>query len=245
MALVDEFRSQGQWLFRWRSYLPIVLIGLIALAIRQANGTFLTPLHEGIEYIGLGISLVGLLVRVITVGFTPTGTSGRNTKRQIAEELNTTGVYSIVRHPLYLGNFLIGLGVSCVLLVWWLPVIYSLVFWVYYERIMFAEEAYLRQQFGANYESWASQTPAFWPRVSGWRRPSLPFSMRNVLRREYTGLIVVILGHAGVELAELVVQEHRIVWEAFWGVALFGGLAVYFALRHLKRHTELLEVPGR
>jgi hypothetical protein len=73
----------------------------------------------------------------------------------------------------------------------------------------------------------------------------LAFSFRNVLRREYTGLMVVILGHAGVELAELFVQEHRIVWEAFWAAVLFGGLSVYLALRHLKRHTELLEVPGR
>ena len=32
-------------------------------------------------------------------------TSGRNTHDQVADSLNTSGIYSIVRHPLYVGNF--------------------------------------------------------------------------------------------------------------------------------------------
>ncbi|MGB8874133.1 MAG: hypothetical protein WCC75_12145, partial [Desulfobaccales bacterium] len=45
-------------------------------------------------------------------GLPPRGTSGRNTQGQVAETLNTTGIYSLVRNPLYLGNFLIWLGLS-------------------------------------------------------------------------------------------------------------------------------------
>ena len=47
-----------------------------------------------------------------------------------------------------------------ILKVWWLPVIYSLAFWIYYERIMFAEEAFLRQKFGETYRRWAATTPS-------------------------------------------------------------------------------------
>jgi protein-S-isoprenylcysteine O-methyltransferase Ste14 len=151
----------------------------------------------------------------------------------------------MLRHPLYLGNYLIGLGVSLVLLVWWLPVFYSLLFWLYYERIMFAEEAFLREEFGEQYETWATTTPAFVPRIRQWRKAELPFSFLNVLRREYTGLMVVILGHAGVEIVEHLVMDHRVVWEPFWAVLLFGGIAMYFVLRTLKRQTKLLDVPGR
>ncbi len=245
MALSEEFQAQGQWLFRWRSYLPLAIAPLLVFAVVQADGTFETRAHEVSEYVGFAISIIGLLVRVITVGHTPAGTSGRNSKHQIADQLNTTGIYSIVRHPLYLGNYLIGLGISTVLLVWWLPVIYSLMFWIYYERIMYAEEAYLRQKFGADYLKWAAQTPAFLPRFTQWRKPNLPFSWLNVLGREYSGLTVVVLGHCGLECLELLVQQHRIVWETFWATVLFSGLIAYFALRHLKRNTALLEVPGR
>jgi hypothetical protein len=145
---------------------------------------------------------------------------------------------------LYLGNFLIGFGISLVLWVWWIPLIYTLAFCLYYERIMFAEEAYLRSQFGDQFETWAAATPAFWPRFSQWRWPDLPFSVRNVLRREYTAVLVIVLGHAGIEFG-----EHETVasypWYTYWTVFLVVGISIYVTLRTLKRHTTLLDVPGR
>jgi protein-S-isoprenylcysteine O-methyltransferase Ste14 len=245
MALVEEFQSQGNWLFRWRSYLPLVLLVLLGVAIQQSR----FPLgrlwiHEVWEEFCLGVSFLGLLVRALAIGYAPSGTSGRNTHKQIADSLNSTGIYSIVRHPLYLGNFLIGFGISLVEWVWWLPVIYTLVFCIYYERIMFAEEAFLHHKFGSEFDHWAAETPAFWPRFSHWRRPSLSFSLRNVLRREYTGLLVVILGHAGLEFAEHSIY-HQYVWQGHWTVFVLGGVATYLVLRTLKKRTSLLEVAGR
>ena len=246
MALQDEFQEQGNWLFRWRSYLPLLLVTLVAVAMKHPEfpfGSF--RVHEMWEEICLGISFLGLLVRVLVVGYAPAFTSGRNTRTQIADSLNTTGMYSVVRHPLYFGNFLIGFGIALVCWVWWLPVIYALLFMAYYERIMFAEEAFLHRQFGEEFDRWAAATPAFWPRFSKWRRPALPFSFRNVLRREHSGLAVVILGHTCVEFFEHLIDDHRVVWEGFWTVLLFGGTIIYFVLRALKRRTTLLDVPGR
>jgi len=244
MALVQEFENQGRWLFRWRSYLPLMLLALIGVAFKQSESLYSTYFHECWEIICLGISFVGLAVRAITVGHAPARTSGRNARRQVADQLNTTGVYSIVRHPLYLGNFLIGLGISFVSLVWWLPAIYALLFCIYYERIMFTEEMFLHRKFGAAFDEWAEATPAFWPKFSRWTRPQLPFSLRNVLRREYTGLAVVILTHSGMEFA-----EHELIkqypWETFWTVLASAGILTYLILRLLKRRTTLLEVPGR
>ena len=100
-----------------------------------------------------------LAIRAYTIGHTPKGTSGRNTKKQVANALNTTGAYSLVRNPLYLGIFFMGLGVALFAHLWWLTLIYVLAFWLYYERVIFAEEAYLRDKFGAEYLSWADRTP--------------------------------------------------------------------------------------
>jgi protein-S-isoprenylcysteine O-methyltransferase Ste14 len=246
MSLQEELNTQGNWLFRWRSYLPLLLILLVVVALRQFRLPFGSVYaHEIWEQICLAVSISGLAVRALAVAFVPARTSGRNAKCQVADELNTTGVYSVVRHPLYLGNFLIGLGISLVLWVWWLPVMYTLLFCLYYERIMLAEEAFLRDKFGREFEDWAARTPAFWPRLVQWRRPALPFSLRSMLRREYTALFVIVLGHTGLEIAEHQVLPHAEGALAFWIATAAIGSLFYVLLRTLKKRTRALDVPGR
>jgi protein-S-isoprenylcysteine O-methyltransferase Ste14 len=66
------------------------------------------------EAICVAVSLVGLGIRIATVGHAPGGTSGRRTVGgPSALALNTSGMYSVVRHPLYLGNYFQWLGWQC------------------------------------------------------------------------------------------------------------------------------------
>lgn len=246
MGLEKELIKQGNWLFRWRSYLPLLFLAPLVIGVatmRWPLGSY--PLHEAWEFISIGVSLLGLAVRVVTIGHTPVGTSGRNTRSQVADSLNTTGIYATVRHPLYLGNFLIGLGAVMVPLEWPLVAVYTLAFWLYYERIMLAEEAFLQKQFGQEFRRWAARTPAFVPALWNWTRPSLPFSPRNVLKREYTALALIVLLHSMIETAEHLVIDHRLKVEPLWLSALSLTALAYFALRYLKNNTQLLHVEGR
>lgn len=244
MPLREEFEEVGNWLFRWRSYLPLALVLVLALGVRENRVQGLVP-PLWWTLVAFAVSLVGLGVRIVTVGFTPRGTSGRNTAGQRADELNTSGIYSTVRHPLYLGNFLMWLGVAMYCQLWWLAVIVALSFWLYYERIMFAEEEYLRRKFGDAYVSWASQTPAFWPSLRRYRAPTLPFSVRNVLKREYSGMLGVILVFVILGVSEHLAVEGRLALDPAWQWIFVLGLAVYLGLRTLKRRTSLLQVEGR
>jgi len=248
MALREELEKQGCWLFRWRSYLPLFILPILLLALR--NSEYLEKVvGEGVEDFWEGlcmaISFVGFSIRCFTVGYVPEGTSGRNKSRQKAETLNTTGMYSIVRHPLYLGNFLIVLGITSFIGVWWCPVIVILAFWLYYERMMFAEEEFLRRKFGDRYLKWAERTPAFLPKFKNWQQPSLPFSFRNVLRREYSGFFGIIASFTFLEVRKDILAEGR--WELDWEWAslFFSSLAIFVTLRTLKKKTKLLEVKGR
>ncbi len=100
----------------------------------------------------------------MTVGFTPKNTSGRNTSAgQIADELNATGIYSLVRHPLYLGNFFMWLGPVLFLRSFVVIVFFVLIYWLYYERIMFAEEQFLRRKFGETYDKWSEKVRSLIP----------------------------------------------------------------------------------
>lgn len=247
MSLRDQLVSNGNWLFRWRSYLPTLLVIPSVLALNELSPA--RELASGADLWALfclGISLVGLLVRVLTIGYVPQRTSGRNTKEgQIADTLNTTGIYAVVRHPLYLGNFIIWLGISLFPMHWWLSVIFVLTFWLYYERIILAEEAFLEQKFGEYWRRWARTTPTFIPRLWGWKKPPLPFSFRNVLRREYSGLAGIIICFYLLELYTQVREHDR--WEVHpvWSVILLLGVVAYVTLRTLKKKTRLLAIEGR
>lgn len=56
------------------------------------------------------LSLAGQIIRAIAIGTSNKNTSGRNTQEQVAEALNTKGIYSTVRHPLYLEIISCGLA---------------------------------------------------------------------------------------------------------------------------------------
>ena len=246
MALGEEYVATGNWLFRWRSYLPLVMIGLVFLALRD----YQIPGHSELldhfwELFALGVSLFGLLIRAYTIGHAPKGTSGRNTREQIAETINTTGIYSVVRHPLYLGNFFMFLGIALFPDLWWITVIGILAFWIYYERIMFAEEDFLRRKFGDQFTAWAVRTPAFVPSFRHWQPPALPFSMRNVLKREYNGFYAVIVVFTLLEIVSDFVADGHVEFDAMWAGIFAVGTIAFIVLRTLRRRTEMLSVEGR
>jgi protein-S-isoprenylcysteine O-methyltransferase Ste14 len=187
----------------------------------------------------VAVSVLGQVIRAMVIGFVPKGTSGRNIAKQVATVLNTEGIYSVVRHPLYLGNYFMWMGpvlYSCSIS---FAVICSLLFWIYYERIMYAEEAFLRGKFG-NYDEWASTTPAFWPDFKLWRPAALTFSLRNVIRREFYGVVAVVFSFLFVHILHLITTRLQFIPSDEWLLVSGGTLVLFFVLRFLKKKTKVL-----
>ena len=113
MALVQTFEKQGNFLFKYRGQFPLILFFIAIPFIFLTDYSDITDANEKIYIIiSVLLSSLGFLIRFYTIGTTPKGTSGRNTKEQVAEVLNSTGIYAIVRHPLYLGNYLVWIGIA-------------------------------------------------------------------------------------------------------------------------------------
>ncbi|MFK7755638.1 MAG: isoprenylcysteine carboxylmethyltransferase family protein [Flavobacteriales bacterium] len=250
MALIEEFDKTGNWLFRWRSFLPLFLYALAFLVVVFGDTSHVP--HDNLEWslVCLAISLFGQLIRAITIGNTPKSTSGRNTKAgQVADVLNTKGIYSTVRHPLYVGNFFMWLGIVIYVGNWWFTATIVLLFWLYYERIMFAEEHFLRKKFGQTYLNWAEKTPAFMPRITQWKNADMQFSMRNVLKREYNGFFAVFVSFLLVNILRNYTEytslklEHLI--DSWWLWLTAGAFIIFITLRTLKKTTKVLNVEGR
>ncbi len=243
MALREELRKQGNWLFRWRSYLPLIMIVIVLFGMSYFEYPGHSEKLDDIwEIICLFISFSGVGIRFFTVGYTPEGTSGTNTRKQIADTLNTAGMYSTVRHPLYLGNFIIWFGLSAFFHLWWFSLIVILIFWLYYERIMFAEEEFLRETFGNSYSEWAEKTPAFIPDIRKWRSSDMIFSFRKAVKNEYKSFFAVIVSFTVLEIIGDIFVEQRLEIDRMWLLILITGLIIYTIVRFLKKRTKILEV---
>ncbi|HRY84688.1 MAG TPA: isoprenylcysteine carboxylmethyltransferase family protein [Candidatus Cloacimonadota bacterium] len=245
MPLQEEFNRSGSWLFRWRSFFPLLLIFLFLGSLVDGDPQTLLRTEFLRAVISLAVSFFGLGIRAYTIGHTPAKTSGRNTRKQLAEKLNTSGIYSLSRHPLYIGNFFMYLGLMLFTGHIWAVLLFILLFVIYYERIMFTEESFLREKFGKEYLDWASRTPVFPYRFKQFTPPDLSFSLRHVLRREYSGFYAVIISLLVFKALGDLILLNRINANMFWIILSSAGTLIWAVLRILSKYTKLLKVSGR
>lgn len=244
MRLYEQMATSGAGLFRWRSYVLLAFVPAIVWVltggarIEQAFGPSVACLYSAACIL---LVASGEAVRVLTVAFVDPGTSGRNVKGQLASELNTTGIYSQMRNPLYFGNCLMYLGVVLYAQSPVLGLILALVLLPYYERIIAAEEAFLSAKFGAEYEDWCARTPVFLPRLAKWQAPARGFSLRILISREYTSVYgaVLALYLVNLGLARLGPQATSVA--PAWHQVLAGASAAALAVYLLKTRTKVLK----
>jgi len=243
MALVHSFEKNGNLLFKYRGQIPVALF---IMAIPVIYITDYQLLNENEDWflpmliICSLISLIGQVIRGIAIGTSNKNTSGRNTKEQVAEALNTKGIYSTVRHPLYLGNYFMWIGIVMYTFNFWYVILVSLLFWLYYERIMFAEERFLERKFGDSYVNWSLSVPPFWPSMKNYQKGEIPFSLKTILRREYSGITATIIGFLFIDLLRNFFADGKLEWTTNYTIILVVALSISLVFRSLKHYTKVL-----
>jgi len=250
MALIEKIRKQGDFLFRYRSYFPLLFL-LAGIFIFVYNVYYNNYNYSSWYYwVCFGVSFFGLAIRGLTIGYVPKNTSGRNTQRQVADVVNTTGMYSLVRHPLYFGNFFMWFGLALLTQNIWFILFFIVVFWLYYERIMYAEEFFLREKFGELYTNWADSVPTFIPRIKGWKSPKTFFSFKNVVKREALGLFkLVLIFFLFQYLYDFIASRCNDFSLSYWGkvwlIILIVTTVFYLTIRTIRKNSHFLDVEGR
>jgi len=246
MNLQKSYISQGNYLFRYRSYFPILLFVLaVPFIYDTSNDIYLKGWELTLTVLSVAVSVLGFFIRSYAIGTTPKGTSGRNTKEQVAEQLNTKGIYSVVRHPLYLGNYLIRLGIVFFTFSISFALIFSLLFWIYYERIMSAEEDFIEKKFGDSFQIWADKTPPFFPGFKNYSKSSIPFSLKTVMRREYSGFLATVLSFTYIDYLRCFFFHNNYEVLRLSAYFLFTAGIIALVLRTLKHNTNWLNQEGR
>jgi protein-S-isoprenylcysteine O-methyltransferase Ste14 len=223
-------------MFRHRGALALLLApALVAVAKDAGEAT-----HPAAGAAGLVLIALGLAARWHIAGTTPRDICGRSTRWHLASELNTQGLYSMTRHPLYLANSLVLLGFTLRCGAAWLPAVVAGTAIVWYRPIVREEEAFLERRFGEAWREYATRVPVIPPRIRGYARSPLRFSWRAALGGEFYGLCGALVSLAVLELVAGGATPR------FASLALLAGCgAAFFTLRILKRRTTLLEPEGR
>ena len=162
-------------IFEARSYTPIPL--LIAILI-LANPSITSFIAGGLA------AIIGESIRIWAVGYAGSATRTRHVG---APALITNGPYAYVRNPIYVGNFVLSLGL-CMMAWAWMPYmigVFIIAFGVQYVMIVSLEEESLQEIFDEEYTRYLQQVPRFIPHISSYPHASdFSFDIKAALRSD-------------------------------------------------------------
>ena len=112
---------------------------------------------------GVGIAFFGLLLRGYAAGHL-----------RKHKQLAVSGPYAFTRNPLYLGSVLLAAGFSVASRSWISTLLLAVYLAIFYPVVIRREQGELKTLYGAAFEQYSAQVPAFWPRLS----PAMPSTVR-------------------------------------------------------------------
>ena len=153
-------------------------IGISFLLLVTAAGS---P-HALAYWPGLLVALAGVAVRLWASG---------HIKKDKA--LATDGPYAYVRHPLYVGNILLGIGFCLASGLWWSFLLFAAILLGFYPQAIKSEDAKLHRLFEEDWENWRMHTRALIPRLKVGANPGGKWSFYQSLRQNGEPVIALIL----------------------------------------------------
>ena len=140
---------------------------------------------EALLWLGVALSVLGMLVRLWASGYVMKN-----------EVLATVGPYARVRHPLYVGNILICAGFCAASGLWWSVLVAVALLFLFYPQTIRYEDQKLRRLFPGEWDRWAAETSALWPRLTPYEGSGerVPWSLGRSLLRNGEPLHIVLLG---------------------------------------------------
>lgn len=173
----------------------VLLIPLIVITAPQWREN--TLIHELLEFTGHWLVAAGVLLRVFAAVY-------------IAGQKNamiaSSGPFSVVRNPLYVGTFIASLGLAMMTAIMTVVAIVAMAFCIYYRLTVRGEEAFLQNKFGDAYHAYTERVPRWWPALNLWTEPTQlvtkPYFVRQATLDAAVFLLILPLFEVLCELRE-------------------------------------------
>ncbi|HEY8897559.1 MAG TPA: isoprenylcysteine carboxylmethyltransferase family protein [Niastella sp.] len=238
--------SIGNFFFRYRNFLFLFLY----LALFIPSPPLFSPAFLGPQYfwwpviLGLVITVTGQMIRGATIGLAYIIRGGKEGK-VYAEELVTGGIFHHCRNPLYVGNILMLCGVGVLSNSLLYIGIFIPFFLFVYQAIVLAEENFLRNKFGEQYNRYAGTVNRWLPALHGIGATfkSMHFKWRRWILKEYNTQYIWLSGITLILLfkyPELTHNDTRLR-NLLLAIILPFLLAMYLLVRYLKKSGKMKE----
>lgn len=229
----------GNFFFKHRNWLFIAFYAALFL---PSPKLFPRAMEGWAIGIGLTITILGQLVRGLTIGLAYI-VRGGNEGKPYAEGLVTEGIFRHCRNPLYVGNIgmLLGVGILANSL-YYVAIIIPLFLFIY-QAIVLAEEDFLRKKFGPGFDQYCQDVNRWWPRLKGLSQTlsSMEFNWKRWILKEHTTQFIWL---AGITLLLFLnypeLTGNNPDCRNNWLIGIFSGLIIIYALIRRWKNREHL-----
>jgi len=142
----------------------IILTGFIYLFPRCYPASLLVD--NIMDVLGVMFLLKGTLLRMISRGH-------KKFYSEKGDALVTSGIYSVIRNPMYLGSFYTGVGFVFIVWPWWAVIIFAYLFYLRFRVQILKEEEHLEKLFGAEYLKYCKDVPRIFPSIKKFNKVKL------------------------------------------------------------------------
>lgn len=204
----------GDFFFKWRNIVfPVILVSLFVGFAPPADYGGSRLAEDAKDVIAILMVLGGLSFRLATIGWAYIKRGGLN-KQVYADKLVTEGFFKLCRNPLYVGNMLIYSGIFILHGHPFVVVAGIALYWFIYEAIIAAEEYFLKNKFGAEYESYCAAVPRWIPDFSKYGKAveGMSYSISRAIAKDYTTVFNAVLAMVLIELIEYYLHYPRDVF---------------------------------
>lgn len=178
--------SYGRWLFKHRNKVFTVIMLALLLGLPPLTVAHDVRIDRWLDVLGIVIAAAGQVLRAAVIGLEYIKRGGVN-KQPHADKLVTGGMFAHCRNPLYVGNLLILAGLF---VIHNHPLVYllgGLFYLTAYHAIVAAEEDYLRNKFGPDFDAYCAQVPRWNIRWRGLATTmsSMEMNWKRMVQKDY------------------------------------------------------------
>jgi len=228
----------GNFLFQHRNWVFPIVTALVFI-----NPPPLLDNWKLAVGLGFGIALLGQAIRAVTIGLAYIKRGGKN-KQVYAKTLVQEGMFAHCRNPLYVGNLLMLLGLGFIANSFWFIVVGMPIFLFFYLCIVAAEEQFLRNKFGPEYDDYCRRVPRWIPNLRGIGQTlhGMEFRWRRLIVKEHNSTYIWLLAAMAVLLQDRWARTHGEYEHGMTVLLVVMVLATlgYATVRYLKKSKVLV-----